>query len=79
MRVDPIELLIVRAISMTMTSTPGAAQFGVCPDGSVFTTDAIGWSLFSGRRVDVTGLSPLLDEAADIFNHRRRGIGALRF
>jgi hypothetical protein len=58
-----------------MTSTPGAAQFGVCPDGSVFTTDAIGWSLFSGRRVDVTGLSPLLDEAADIFNHRRRGIG----
>jgi hypothetical protein len=72
-RADPIELLIVRAIAMT--SAPGAAQFGVSPDGSVFTTDVNGHSLFSGRRVDVTGLSPLLDEAADIFNHRRGGIG----
>jgi hypothetical protein len=72
-RADPIELLIVRAIAMT--STPGAAQFGVSPDGSVFTTDVNGHSLFRGRRIDVTGLSPLLDEAADIFNHRRGGIG----
>lgn len=30
-RADPIELLIVRAIAMT--STPGAVQFGVSPDG----------------------------------------------
>src|ERR1700739_1776884 len=36
-RADPIELLIVRAIAMT--SIPGAAQFLVSPDGSVFTTD----------------------------------------
>jgi hypothetical protein len=35
-RADPIELLIVRAVAMT--SAPGAAQFGVSPDGSVFTT-----------------------------------------
>jgi hypothetical protein len=72
-RTDPIELLIVRAIAMT--STPGAAQFGVSPDGSVFTTDVNGRSLFSGRRIDVTGLSPLLDEAANVFNHRRGGLG----
>jgi hypothetical protein len=72
-RADPIELLIVRAIAMT--SIPGAAQFGVSTDRSVFTTDALGWSLHSGRRYDVTGLSPLLDEAADIFNFRRGGIG----
>ncbi len=72
-RADPAELLIVRAIAMT--SIPGAAQFGVSTDGSVFTTDALGWSLHSGRRYDVTGLSPLLDEAADIYNVRRGGIG----
>ncbi len=63
--------LIWGAAATAATSTPGAAQFGVSPDGSVFTTDVNGHSLFSGRRIDVTGLSPLLDEVADIFPPRR--------
>jgi hypothetical protein len=37
--------------------------------------DVNGHSLFSGRRIDVTGLSPLSDEVADVFNDRRGGIG----
>jgi hypothetical protein len=66
------ELLIVRAISRTA----GAAQFGCAPDGSVFTADTDGWSMPSGRRDDVTGLSTLLDDAAGIFNDwKRNGIG----
>ena len=59
----PIELLIVRAISRTR----GAAQFGVTPQGRVFTTDTYGSSYHSGRREDVTGLSHLLDDAAELY------------
>jgi hypothetical protein len=59
----PIELLIVRAIS----TTSGAAQFGVTPHGKVFTTDTYGWSYHSGRREDVTGVSHLLDNAAELY------------
>ncbi|MCV7421400.1 hypothetical protein H7K45_12685 [Mycobacterium yunnanensis] len=64
----PIEMLIV----MTLARTSGAAQFGFSPSGEVFTADTDGWSLPSGRRNDVTGLSPLLDEAAALFNEWRR-------
>jgi len=72
-RSDPVELVIIRAIAMT--SMPGAAQFGVSPSGGVFTSDALGWSMTSGRRMDVTGFSALLDEAADLANAYRRGRG----
>ncbi len=72
-RSDPVELVIIRAIAMT--SMPGAAQFGVSPSGAVFTSDALGWSMTSGRRMDVTGFSALLDEAADLANAHRRGRG----
>lgn len=71
----PVEILIVRALARTW----GAAQFGCSPDGSVFTADTDGWSLPSGRRDDVTGLSNLLDEAADIFNEWRRNEKGGRF
>lgn len=67
---DPIELVIVRAVSMTT----GAAQFGVSPDGSIFTAHGDGWTI-RGPRVDVTRLSWLLDEAADILQDIRRGRG----
>ena len=67
---DPIELVIVRAVSMTI----GAAQFGVSPDGSIFTAHGDGWTI-RGPRVDVTRLSWLLDEAADILQDIRRGRG----
>lgn len=62
---DPTELLIVRAISMT---TP-AAQFGVSPNGEVFTAYRNGWTI--NDRIYVTRLSWLLDEVGDLFNHRR--------
>jgi hypothetical protein len=64
-----VELVIVRAISMTH----GAAQLGVSPNGAVFTTYVNGHSI-NRPRID-TGLSPLLEEGADIFNHRRGGPG----
>lgn len=67
----PIDMMIVRALSRTW----GAAQFGCSPNGDVFTADTDGYSLYSGRRDDVTGISPLLDEAADIFNSLRKGRG----
>ncbi|MGZ4584109.1 MAG: hypothetical protein ACXVYI_07105 [Mycobacterium sp.] len=69
------ELLIIRAISRTH----GAAQFGVTPHGDVFTTDCDGNSFHSGRREYVTGLSPLLDEAAAIFNEWQRAGAGGRF
>ena len=59
-------------IVMSIARTSGAAQFGFSPNGEVFTADTDGWSLPSGRRNDVTGLSPLLDEAAALFNEWRR-------
>ncbi len=67
--VDPVEVLIVRAISMTLP----AAQFGVSPNGEVFTAYRNGWTI--NDRIYVTRLSWLLDEAADVFNHRRAGRG----
>lgn len=67
---DPIELLIVRALAMTYP----AAQFGVSPNGEVFTAHGNGWTK-DGPRIYVTRLSWLLDEAADVFNHLRRGRG----
>jgi hypothetical protein len=67
---DPIELLIVRAVAMTH----GAAQFGVSPNGAVFTAMGEGWTI-RGPRVDVTRLSWLLDEAADIVQQLRSGRG----
>lgn len=71
---NPREMMIVRAVARTW----GAAQFGCSPDGSVFTADTDGYSWPDGnRRNPVTGLSPVLDEVADIFNSRwrRDGIG----
>lgn len=71
---NPREMMIVRAVSRTY----GAAQFGCSPDGSVFTADTDGYSYPGGdRRDSVTGLSPVLEEVADIFNSRwrRDGIG----
>jgi len=71
----PVEMLVVRALSRTW----GAAQFGSSPDGSVFTADTDGWSLPSGRRDNITGLSNLLDEAAEILNEWRRNDKGGRF
>ncbi|SHT65286.1 Uncharacterised protein [Mycobacteroides abscessus subsp. abscessus] len=72
---SPVEMLIVRAIARTW----GAAQFGCSPDGAVFTADTDGWSMPSGRRDEVTRLSPLLVEVADIFNSWRRNGAGGRF
>jgi hypothetical protein len=72
---SPVEMMIVRAVARTW----GAAQFGCSPDGSVFTADTDGWSLHSGRRDEVTRLSPLLVEVADIFNEWKRNGAGGRF
>jgi hypothetical protein len=64
------ELLIVRAISAQ--SNPAA--FGVTSDGAVYTTDTPRWS-DTAHAVFVTGLSPVLDEIADIFRHLTAGEG----
>lgn len=69
---SPVEMMIVRAIARTW----GAAQFGCSPSGAVFTADTDGYSMLSGRRNEVTSLSPLLVEVAEIFNEwRRDGVG----
>lgn len=67
---DPVELVIVRAVAMTT----GAGQFGVSPNGAIFTAEDPGWTIHK-RRVDVTRLSWLLDEAADILQQIRGGRG----
>lgn len=70
--VHPIDIMIVRALARTW----GAVQFGCSPNGEVFTADTDGHSLGTIRRDDITGVSALLDEAADIFNtHKRHGRG----
>lgn len=69
---SPVEMMIVRAIARTW----GAAQFGCSPNGAVFTADTDGYSMPSGRRNVITGLSPLLVEVSEIFNEwRRNGVG----
>jgi hypothetical protein len=65
---DPVELLIVRAIS----TSSEMAQFGVAPAGAVFTTDANEWTAQS-RCVFVGGLSPVLDQATEVVNRGRPG------
>lgn len=70
---NPREMMIVRAVAKTW----GAAQFGCSPDGSVFTADTDGFSLFHPERRDaVTGLSTLFDAVAEIFNGGLRRDGA---
>jgi hypothetical protein len=69
-RADPVELVIVRAVAMTR----GAAQFGVSPNGAIFAAEGYGYTI-RGPRVDVTRLSWLLDEAADILQEIRGGAG----
>jgi hypothetical protein len=72
---SPVEMMIVRAVARTW----GAAQFGCSPKGAVFTADTDGWSLPSERRDEVTRLSPLLVEVADIFNDGKRNGRGGRF
>lgn len=64
------EVLIVRALARTSS----AAQFLCTPRGEVYTADTDGWALpKEGRRDEVTGLSELLDEAAEVLRERRVG------
>ena len=70
---DPVELLIAQAISESYPPT-----FGVMADGAVLTTDNGLWDE-SGHAVFVTGLSRVLDEAADVFRHHTQGGGGRFF
>ncbi|WP_394194966.1 hypothetical protein [Microbacterium foliorum] len=71
---DDAELMILRVIA----STRGDAQFTVSPNGAVFSTMSNGWTINKGR-ICVSGLSPLLDDAADLLNRIRNGSGGRMF
>lgn len=60
---DQVELLIVHAVG-------GGEEFGVSARGAVFVVDPD-----TGDHVFIAGLSPLLDEATDIFYSFNRGGG----
>lgn len=63
---DEAETIIVRALSLTRRS----AQFTISPNGAVFATEQNGWTI-DGQRIYVSGLSPLIDDAADILQQMR--------
>lgn len=63
---DEAEKLIVRALSNTQPD----CQFTVTPAGVAYATHNNGWTIKKSR-VFVSGLSPLIDDAADILNQMR--------
>lgn len=67
---DEAERVIVRALSKRHTD----AQFTVTPSGAVYSTHNFGWTK-DKVRVFVAGLSPLLDEAAEVFHYQSGGKG----
>lgn len=71
--VEPAELVIAHALAWT----DGAAQFGVTPHGVAFTADGNGWTI--AERTYLAGLSPLLDDAADILAYLRGSRGGRFF
>lgn len=71
---DQAEILIVRALSLTR----GECQFTVTPNGAVFASDGNGWTI-DRERVFVSGLSPLIDDAADILRQMRGPNGGRMF
>lgn len=69
-RTNKVELLIVRAIS----ASAEPAEFGVTPEGAVFTIEPEG-----GYQVFATSLSDLLDDATDVLSTLTDGIGGQYF
>jgi len=70
---DRAEILIVRALSITT----GECQFTVSMNG-VFASDSNGWTI-DKTRIYVSGLSPLIDDAADILRQMRGPQGGRMF
>lgn len=71
---DEAETLIVRALSVT----EGECQFTVGVNGSVYASDANGWTI-DKTRIFISGLSPLVDDAADILRQMRGPSGGRMF
>lgn len=71
---DPEEILIVRALSLTR----GECQFTVSASGAVFASESNGWTI-DRTRIFVSGLSPLIDDAADILRQMRGPNGGRMF
>lgn len=71
---DQAETLIVRALSLTR----GECQYTVTPNGAVFASEGNGWTI-EGTRIYVSGLSPLIDDAADILRQMRGPNGGRMF
>lgn len=71
---DRPEILIVRALSLTR----GECQFTVTPTGAVYASEGNGWTIDSAR-IYVSGLSPLIDDGADILRQMRGPKGGRMF
>lgn len=71
---DSAECLIVRALSITA----GECQFTVSTSGAVYASESNGWSVDKAR-VYISGLSPLIDDAADILRQMRGPSGGRMF
>lgn len=71
---DEAERIIVRVLAMTR----GDAQFTVSPSGACFATENNGWTK-DKERIYISGLSPLIDDAAYILNQMRRNTGGRMF
>lgn len=71
---DEAEILIVRAIAVTN----GDSQFTMSPNGAVFSTDGNGWTI-NQERIYISGLSLLVDDAADILQQMRNSEGGRMF
>lgn len=71
---DQEEILIVRALAVTR----GECQYTVSTNGAVFASEASGWTI-DRTRVYVSGLSPLIDDAADILRQMRGSSGGRMF
>lgn len=71
---DEAELVIVHALA----ATKGDAQFTVSPNGAVSSTISNGWTINKGR-IYISGLSPVIDDAASLLNQLRDLAGGRMF
>lgn len=67
-----------RVIAHALAITHGDGQFTVLPNGAVCATQSNGWTK-EKVRIFISGLSPLIDEAADIINQMTDGKGGRFF
>lgn len=67
-----------RIIAHALAITAGDGQFTVTPGGAVYATQNNGWTK-NKVRIFISGLCPLIDDAADIVDQMTRGKGGRFF